>query len=363
MAFCLEHGMSRYDARLVAWLVQHHLLLSMTAQKQDVNDPRVINEFAAKVSDQLHLNYLYVLTVADVSATNPDLWNSWKDTLFWELYSGTKRALRRGAADPIDREELVAETKERAASLLADAGITADRWQPIWHELSDEYFLRHRAEEVAWHTEVLSRTSERKGVLVDINNSIADGLTVVMVYSDNRRSYIRTTGILDAMGLNVVDARIVPVGDGKHLNTYCVLDADGQQIADPMMLNELQHRLVSSLNDGGTQPIQINRRMPRQVRMFSTPVQIQTTTDPANARTIIELVASDRPGLLYQVAQVLDRHGIDLQNAKIATIGERAEDVLFVTTTDSQPLDDAQCETLKAALIAALTESGARAAS
>jgi len=362
MAFCLEHGMSRYDARLVAWLVQHHLLLSMTAQKQDVNDPRVINEFAAKVSDQVHLNYLYVLTVADVSATNPDLWNSWKDTLFWELYSGTKRALRRGAADPIDREELVAETKERAASILVAAGIMADRWQPIWNELSDEYFLRHRAEEVAWHTEVLSRASERKGVLVDISNSISDGLTVVMVYSDSRRSYIRTTGILDAMGLNVVDARIIPVGDGKHLNTYCVLDADGQQIADPIMLSELQHRLVTSLNDGAAQAIQINRRMPRQVRMFSTPVQIQMTTDPANRRTIIELVAADRPGLLYQVAQVLDRHGIDLQNAKIATIGERAEDVLFVTTTDNRPLDDAQCETLKAALIDALTESGARAA-
>ena len=113
-AFCLEHGMSRYDARLVAWLVQHHLLLSMTAQKKDLNDPRVINEFAQTVGDETHLSYLYVLTVADVRGTNPKLWNSWKDTLFWELYQLTKRALRRGLAHPIDAEELVAETQSAA---------------------------------------------------------------------------------------------------------------------------------------------------------------------------------------------------------------------------------------------------------
>ncbi len=356
MAFCLEHGMSRYDARLVAWLVRHHLLLSMTAQKQDLNDPRVINDFAGVVGDVNHLNFLYVLTVADVCATNPAIWNSWKDTLFWELYSTTKRALRRGAADPIDREELVAETKEQAATILGQAGITASRWQPIWKDLSDEYFLRHRAHEVAWHTEVLVRDAQPKDLLVDISNSIAEGLTVLMVYSNRRRSYIRTTGVLDAMGINVVDARILPVAGGRNLTTYCVLDNDGAQIADPVRLRVLKARLESTLAAADSRPIQINRRMPRQVRMFSTPVQIQMSPDRANPRTVIELVAADRPGLLYQVAQVLDRHDVHLQNAKIATIGERAEDVFFVTTADSRPLDEAQCATLRDALIEALSD-------
>ncbi len=356
MAFCLEHGMSRYDARLVAWLVRHHLLLSMTAQKQDVNDPRVINEFASTVGDQTHLDYLYVLTVADVRATNPDIWNSWKDTLFWELYQGTKRALRRGEADPIDREELITETKEKAAAALREAGVNSARWQPIWQELSDEYFLRHRAEEVAWHTEVFARDPEPKSIIIDISNDIAEGLTVLMVYSDNRRSYIRTTAILDAMGLNVVDARIIPVGADRHLNTYCVLDADGEQIADRAQLRELKTRLEQTLADGESRPVAINRRVPRQARMFSTPVQISMTTDPAYARTIVELVAADRPGLLYQVGQVLDRQGVELQNAKVATIGERAEDVFFVTTTDHEPLDETECAALKAALIDALSE-------
>jgi [protein-PII] uridylyltransferase len=338
--------------------VQHHLLLSMTAQKQDVNDPRVINEFAGKVGDQAHLDYLYVLTVADVSGTNPDIWNSWKDTLFWELYQGTKRALRRGEADPIDRDELIAETKQRASDLLREAGVQANRWQAVWNALSDEYFLRHRAEEVAWHTQVLTRDAERHSILVDVSNSIAEGLTVVMVYSENPRSYIRTTGILDEMALNVVDARIVPASASSYLNTYCVLDASGEQIAGAARVGELQSRLMSALTDHDTRPIRISRRVPRQVRMFSTPVQIQMTTDTANQRTIVELVASDRPGLLFQVAQVLDGQGVELQNARVATIGERAEDVFFVTTHDKKPLDEPEQAALKLALEEALTDSG-----
>jgi [protein-PII] uridylyltransferase len=204
---------------------------------------------------------------------------------------------------------------------------------------------------------VLSRDSKPREILVDISNSIAEGLTVLMVYSTNRRSYIRTTGILDAMGLNVVDARILPVREDQHLNTYCVLDGDGAQISDPILLRELKARLESTLADKNARPIEINRRMPRQVRMFSTPVQIQMSPDRTNQRTVVELVAADRPGLLYQVGQVLERHSVHLQNAKVATIGERAEDVFFVTTQDHQPLDEAQCEVLKAALIAALSES------
>jgi [protein-PII] uridylyltransferase len=360
-AFCLEHGMSRYEARLVAWLVRHHLALSMTAQKQDVNDPEVINEFAAAVGDHAHLNYLYILTVADVCATNPAIWNSWKDTLFWELYQGTKRALRRGAADPIDREELIAETKAKAAEILTQAGLAPERWQPLWSAFSDEYYLRHRAEEVAWHTEVLTRDKEPKAMIVDLSNSIAEGLTVLMVYSDNRRSYIRTTAVLDAMGLNVVDARIIPVTADRNLNTYCILDADGSQIDDRAVLIELKRRLQDALADGASRPIQINRRMPRQVRMFTTPVQVSISPEPANRRTVIELVAGDRPGLLYQVGQVFGRHGVELQNAKVATIGERAEDVFFVTNQQSEPLDEAASAALKAALEDALTETSAQA--
>jgi len=361
MAFCLEHGMSRYDARLVAWLVRSHLLLSMTAQKQDVNDPEVINEFARTVGDRIHLQYLYVLTVADVRATNPDIWNSWKDTLFWELYQGTYRALRRGPTDAIDREELIAETRDRAAQLLDQRGIPSSRWQPIMSEFSEEYYLRHRVEEVAWHTEVLARHPDTPEPLVETSNSIAPGLTVLMVYSGNRRSYIRTTAILAAMGFNVVDARIIPVSAHHNLNTYCLLDTDGNPITERLLLDELKMRLVDTLRNNLPGPTTIGRRIPRQIKAFATPVQISMTTEPANQRTVIELVAADRPGLLYEVCQVLERMGVDLQNAKVATIGERAEDVFYVTDKNNRPLDEAASALLKTELETALAEPSARA--
>ncbi|MGD8341273.1 MAG: [protein-PII] uridylyltransferase [Gammaproteobacteria bacterium] len=362
MAFCLEHGMSRYDARLVAWLVRHHLLLSMTAQKQDVNDPQVINEFARLVGDLTHLDYLYVLTVADVRATNPDIWNSWKDKLFWELYQGTKRALRRGAADPIDREELIAETRERASEILGESEVARGRWEALWNEFSDEYFFRHRAREVAWHTEMLTRDKTLPDMLVEVSNSITPGLTVLMVYSSNRRSYLHTTAILAAMGFNVVDARIILVTAEHNLNTYCLLDSDGNPISDPVVIGDLKFRISEALTRGQALPERINRRTPRQVRMFSTPVQVTMMSEPANQRTVVELVAADRPGLLYEVCQVLERLGVELLNAKVATIGERAEDVFFVTGANNGPLDEAESQALKLALEEALSEPAAQAA-
>jgi [protein-PII] uridylyltransferase len=359
-AFCLEHGMSRYDARLVAWLVQRHLLLSMTAQKKDVNDPDVVNEFALSVGDQAHLDYLYVLTIADVRATNPKIWNSWKDTLFWELYQGTKRALRRGLANPIDKEELIEETQAQAETLLMDTGLRPEIWEDIWESFTDEYYLRHRPEEIAWHTTVLANASEPDSLIVEVNNSISDGLTVMMVYADRRRrSFIKTTATLDDLGLNVVDARIVPLTETQNLNTYCVLDGTGQPIPNGEPLAELKQRVLRAVrNEDGS--ITVTRRVPRQVRMFSTPVQVSISQEASRQRTIVELVAGDRPGLLFQVGQVFDELGVALQNAKIATIGERAEDVFFVVTEDNEPLDAELCARLQTALVEHLSETEPR---
>jgi [protein-PII] uridylyltransferase len=356
-AFCLEHGMSRYDARLVAWLVQQHLLLSMTAQKKDISDPNVINEFARTVGDEAHLDYLYVLTLADIRGTNPKIWNSWKDTLFWELYQSTKRALRRGFSNPIDQDELIHETQAQAKELLMEAGLEPHAWEAIWSSFTAEYFLRHRPEEIAWHTRVLEAESAPSRLLVDLSDSIAEGLTVIMIYADAElRSFVRTTAALDELGLNIVDARIVPMTEDHNLDTYCVLESDGSSITDPRRLNEIRYRLVKVLSQQDSQSLKVTRRAPRQVRMFTTPVQVSLSREPTNQRTVIELVASDRPGMLFQIGKAFEQCNVTLQNAKISTIGERAEDVFFVTTQDNTPLDDEQSERLGAALRKALAE-------
>ena len=355
-AFCLEHGMSRYDARIVAWLVQHHLLLSLTAQKKDLNDPNVVNEFARTVGDQTHLDYLYVLTVADVRGTNPKIWNSWKESLFAELYQSTRRALRRGVSNPIDKDELITGRQAQAEQLLTQSGLERTSYQTIWAGFTEEYFLRHRPEEIAWHTRVLVESGSPGTITVDVNDVVAPGLTSVAVYTpEETRSFVRATAVLDELGLTIVDARIVPLAKSS-LDTYCVLESDGSTIGERRRLDEIRHRLLKALT-ADEQALKVTRRAPRQVRMFSTPVQVTVSPDGKNARTIVEVVAGDRPGLLFQIAKIFDQERIALLNAKILTVGERAEDVFFVTNLGHQPLDDVSSERLGKALREGLADS------
>ena len=360
-AFCLEHGLSRYDARLVAWLVRNHLLLSLTAQKRDIGDPQVINEFARQVGDETHLDYLYVLTCADVRGTNPKLWNSWKASLFHDLHFKARRALRRGLGTPIDREELVRENQQGARALLRAAQVADAAVAAVWARLPESYFLRYRPEEIAHHTEVLARPDAGGEVArVAVEAQSDSGTTAILLYAPHRpHSFAGTTAALDQLGLNIVDARITPVGEGFSLDTYHVLEEDGAPITDPERLAEIEHALWSTLRRDSTAPLAVSRRAPRQLRVFRTPTQITISTDERNARSVLELVAGDRPGLLCDVGKVLWEERIDLAAARIGTMGERAEDVLYITDAARRPLGSAAAERLRERLVAALNLASA----
>src|SRR5689334_11318228 len=200
-AFCLEQGLSRYDARLVSWLVANHLELSVTAQKQDISDPEVINAFARKVGDETHLDYLYALTSADVRGTNPKLWNSWKASLFQEFYERVKRALRRGLESPIDTDELVRETQDVARKMLTEQQVEAADIDRAWRRFSATYFLRHTAEEVAWHTRLLAeRDAGSDEPVVALDPRSVRGTTAVLIFAPGRRDgFGRTTAVLDQL--------------------------------------------------------------------------------------------------------------------------------------------------------------------
>jgi [protein-PII] uridylyltransferase len=342
-AFCLEQGLSRYDARLVAWLVRHHLLFSVTAQKKDISDPKVIQEFAHTVGDQTHLDYLYLLTLADVRGTNPKLWNSWKSSLFHDFYERTKRALRRGLESPVDQEELIGETRAAASELLVREGVEAAQAAAVWARMNDGYFLRHTPAEIAWHTRLLTeREPGDVSPLVVVREATERGGNSVLTYMPHRHhNFARTTALLDQMGLNILDARITPLEGGLSLDTYLVLEDTGTPIADRHRAHEIEQQLwrVLTLPEDATPPA-VTRRAPRQVRMFSTPTQITFTEDPLRGHTILELIAGDRPGLLSEVGKVLLAERVDVVTARILTIGERAEDVFHVTDDRGQPLDE-----------------------
>ncbi len=355
-AFCLEHGLSPYDARLVAWLVRNHLMLSITAQKKDISAPEVITEFARLVGDESHLDYLYVLTVSDVRATNPKLWNSWKSSLFHELYEQTRRALRRGLENPIDVEQLVEETQQQARALLAEAGTPADTIAAVWARFTREYFLRHQPAEIAWHTQVLGTHSASDSPLISLRPQPLSGGTAIMVYSPYELdSFARVTAVLDELALNIVGARIVPTGDGHSLDTYTVLGADGTPVSDDFT-DDIASRLQRGLEAEDVSRIHVTRRPPRQVRAFTTPVEIRFSEDRAAGRTVLELVAADRPGLLYRIGRIFRRYRVDVRNARITTVGERAEDVFYVTDRAGHALSATLKAELERALIEALSK-------
>jgi [protein-PII] uridylyltransferase len=355
-AFCLEQGLSTYDARLVAWLVRNHLELSVTAQKQDIGDPDVINAFARKVGDESHLDYLYVLTCADVRATNPKLWNSWKASLFHDFYERVRRALRRGLESPIDQEQLVSETQDLARRMLLERGVAASDIEKAWARFSPAYFLQHSPEEVAWHTRLLAdRDAGSDEPVVALDPRSVRGTTAVMIYARARRDgFGRTTAVLDQLGLNVVDARITPTGDGFSLDLYHVLEDDGAPITDSDRQSEIEQAIWRSLQRPDDASFAVSRRAPRQARMFNTPTQIALNVDERNRRSVLELTAGDRPGLLCDVGKVLMEERIVLHAAKIMTVGERAEDVFYVTDFDNRPLNAADSQRLRERLMQGL---------
>ena len=358
-AFCLAQGLSRYDARLVAWLVKNHLLLSMTAQKQDIGDPQVVSEFARKVGDESHLDYLYVLTCADVRGTNPKLWNSWKAALFHEFYERVKRALRRGLETPVDQDELIREHQDGARALLRGSGMLPSAIERAWTHLPTVYFLRHAPEEIARHTRALAAAGEstEDEALVSVEPQSELGTTAVMIYAPHRRhGFARATAVLDQLGLNILEARITPVGNGFSLDSYHVLEEDGSAIGDAERRAEIEHALWGSLRRPEEAPLAVSRRATRQMRVFKTPTQISISMDERNRRSVLELVAADRPGLLCDVGKVLWEERVDLHAAKISTLGERAEDVFYVTDRSQQPLDESTAERLRLRLTDALDQ-------
>ncbi len=361
-AFCLEQGLGRYEARLVAWLVRNHLILSITSQKKDISDPDVIHDFARRVGDQAHLDYLYVLTVADVRGTNPKLWNAWKARLFEEFYERTKRALRRGIETPVDQEEFIREAQESARALLPQ--LTGKSVELVWSRWTEAYFLRFTADEIAWQTALLAaRRPGEDAPLVAIRQLAERTGTAVLTYTPHQlHSFARTTAVLDQMGLNVVDARLITSADGFSLETYVVLEDNGVVIADPDRLGEIERGLWQNLRQPEDSPLTVTRRAPRQVRMFSTPTQVNFSLDARNERTILELVAADRPGLLSEVGKVFKTEHVAINGAKIMTVGERAEDVFYVTDDEGSLLSESACRRLQDALVRALDQrDGARA--
>lgn len=362
-AFAERHGLSPRDTRLVSWLVEQHLTMSMIAQKRDTTDPDVIADFARLVGDETRLDYLYVLTVADINATNPTLWNGWRASLLRQLHAETKRALRRGLENPLERDDWVQETRGEALSLLAAVGADMARVEHLWESLGEDYFLQYAPSEIAWQTQGILDHSDSQLPLILISaptDDMAEGGTKVFIHTRSVDDlFAATAAALDQLGLSIHDARIATSSNDWTLNTFIVLDDHGHAICDPQRIEEIRAHLVEELDDPDDYPQIVTRHTPRQLRHFKVPTEVIIEQDPANERTLLELIAPDRPGLLARVGQIFMEQDIALSAAKIATLGEKVEDVFFITDKAGKPLTDPERQAqLRQRLVDVLDVSG-----
>ncbi|RJG10166.1 [protein-PII] uridylyltransferase [Pseudomonas cavernicola] len=362
-AFCQRHQLPTWDSRLIVWLVQNHLVMSTTAQRKDLSDPQVIHDFAQLVGDQTRLDYLYVLTVSDINATNPSLWNSWRASLLRQLYTETKRALRRGLEHPVDREEQIRQTQSAALDILVRSGTDPDDAEQLWSQLGDDYFLRHTAGDVVWHTDAILQHSASHDPLVLIKETTQrefEGGTQIFIYAPDQHDFFAVTvAAMDQLNLNIHDARVITSTSQFTLDTYIVLDADGGSIGDnPARIKEIRQGLVDALKNPDDYRTIIQRRVPRQLKHFAFAPQVTISNDAQRPVTVLELISPDRPGLLARIGKIFLDFDLSLQNAKIATLGERVEDVFFVTDAHNHPLSDPElCARLQEAIIKQLSDA------
>lgn len=351
--FCIHHRLSKWDANMVSWLVENHLLMSITSQKKDVSDPDVIHEFASHVADTTRLDYLHALTVADICATNPKLWNGWRSSLLRQLYAEARRALRRGLKNPANREDWIEETKERALALLANRNFEEKDVLALWDQLGDHYFLRETFADVARHSEAILNHGAPDKPLVRVGKSDErhyQGAAELFIYTqDAPNLFAATVAALNQLNLNIVDAKIITSSSNFSLDTYIILEENGTLIGDdPARIRQIEDKLGKALQDPSKFPDIVQKRMPRALKAFNIPTEVVISNDLEHEHTVMELVALDRPGLLAEVGRIFLENNVLIHSARIATLGERVEDVFSISDAEGNMIQDlALCESLK----------------
>lgn len=357
--FCRVHGFTERECKLVAWLIHNHLLMSLTAQKKDISDPDVVKDFAEKLGDMEHLDYLYTLTVADINATNPKLWNSWRASLMRQLYTHARDIIRTGLGRPVDYQMLIEDTKFAASEMLVNDFSLADV-EKVWQELGDEYFIKESADEIAWHTRAILEHADNPDPLVLMRahrKSAQDAVQIFIYTRDQPNLFATTVAILDRMNLDVQDARIITATTAFSLDTYVVLDRFGTLLTDPEREATVIHSLTSALRQSDKYPGLMQRRIPRQLRHFDIENTVDVTLNEALQQNMVEISTLDHPGLLAKIGGLFMMQGLDIHSAKIATLGERAEDIFFVTKKDGSPMTEEETVLFANQLKSALDEA------
>ncbi len=326
--FCRNHGIRSEDTELVVFLVEYHLTMSSVAQKQDLSDPEVARTFAKTVQTERRLTALYLLTVADIRGTSPKVWNAWKGKLLEDLFRMTMLQLR-GDAPP--QMHGVGERQEEARRLLRYRGLARDSEAALWEQLDTPYFMRHDAEEIAWHTRTLHyRPTSDSPVIKARLNPVGEGLQVMVFCPDQPELFARLCGFFSQIGYSILDAKIHTTRHRYALDSFVLMGVD-DAIPYRDMMTLVEHDLTKILQSRTKLTPPSRGRLSRQVKHFPILPEVEIRADERGSQYLMSITAADRPGLLFDVARILSEHGIDLQTAKINTLGERAEDTFLIS--------------------------------
>ena len=347
--FCRLHGLPKADGELVAWLVEAHLVMSSTAQKSDLSDPAVIEQFARFVGDERHLVALYLLTVADIRGTSPKVWNAWKAKLLENLFLAAQRLLR-GSVGGADAEVL---TRQRQAiSTLNYYGLKSEAYDPLWQKLGRSYFLRHDAQEIAWHTRLLVSHLDTQTPIVRARLSPAgDGIQTLIYTKDRDDLFARICDFFDRIGYTIVEAKVHTTRHDYALDTFLVLDNSDKSVRYRDLLNYIEFELTQKLLSEAPLEYRAQGRISRQVKHMPISASVHIRQERESTAHTLEIIAGDRPGLLSRIAHTLLEHGVHLHTAKINTLGNRAEDTFLISGKSMRQLSNETVKHLEATLL------------
>jgi len=340
--FCRQHDIEPEDCKLIEFLVHEHLTMSRIAQKEDLSNADIITAFAKRVGNERYLTALYLLTVADIRGTSPKVWNAWKGKLLEDLYRYTLRVL--GGRAP-DRDAEIEARKREALVQLALYALPFEAHKRLWETLDVGYFMRHDAGEIAWHTRQLSRHLmnmanavdgvQGKAIVRARVSPVGEGLQVLVYTPDQPDLFARICGYFDQAGFSILDAKIHTARNGYALDTFQVVSSmlpEHNRELISMVESELEH----TIEKAGPLPKPSRGRVSRRVKSFPVAPRVDLRPDEKAQRWLLSISASDRVGLLYSVARVLAKHHINLQLAKVTTLGERVEDTFLIYGAELQ---------------------------
>ena len=343
LTFCDEHNISAQNSATIAWLVKHHLLMSTVAQRRDIYDPEVIREFASLVKSQDHLDLLYVLTLADIRATNHSLWNDWKASLLRELYLLTQKALDNGLQCQMTLNERIEDYKTQAIALLTERKVDLAACDKFWQYHGQDYFARFSPAQIAWHTQCIVEAGNLGDdeFMVAASNETSKGGTELLIYCKDRPAlFAQIASVIDSRNCSIHDAQISVTSAGYVFDSMIVLDHDNQRISSQVQVNNFVKAIHQQLMRPGRAHVN-SRKMSRRMKQLNVPTKVRFYSSQEDS-TLIELEALDAPGLLARVGHLFVDSNITLKMAKIATIGERAEDVFIVCNNEGKALTQEQ---------------------